>query len=300
MGVRLVALLAPIALLAATIATVTPARADTYNAPTAYRNFTLPQATQERMKATRGNVPAKLRRTIDVLKRGQLLAKIKRVAAMYGIDPVHIVGAIVGEHAFNYDIRDDLQEAAVRFGLKMKTVEFSCGSVPLERVLERPEFKQCKGGSNAYWTCVEAQWTKVRGTRMDGARLPSRNLTESCFNPFSTGQTYGLGQVSPVTALKMSDATKLPKITYKDPERVYQRIMDPDQSIHVIAAIIVDAIAAYREVGVDISDRPGITATLYNIGNPRAAARRSGGKPKVNYLGAFVEDNIETLRDLVR
>ncbi len=268
--------------------------------PSKYGKHALPQATQERLRATRGEVPLKLKRTIRVLKSDRLIPKIKRTAAAYGIDPIHIVGAIVGEHAFNYDIRDDLQQVALQFGRRMRTVEFSCGSVPLETVLAQPQFAQCKGSSNSYWTCVDKVWfTKVRGRVVDGVRMPRRNLTEACFNPFSTGQTYGLGQLSPVTALKMMDTTKLPKLSYKDADKLYERIIDPDESISVIAAVIVDSIKAYRSVGVDISNRPGITATLYNLGDPWTRARRSNGNPKVNYYGAFVEDHIDVLYDLL-
>ena len=58
--------------------------------------------------------------------------------------------------------------------------------------------------------------------------------------------------------------------------------MDPDISLHYMAAVIQDAIEAYKSVGkVDISKNPGVTATLYNLGDPwsRAAAfRRSGAR----------------------
>lgn len=288
-----------LAVLLAVAVTTAPAAAQTDPSRTRYGSHVLPKPTQERLKS--GNVPAKLRRTLDELKSQRLVPRIKRVAAAYGIDPVHIVGAIVGEHVFNYDIRDNLQEVALQYGRRMTNVEFSCGAVPLETVLDMPQFNGCRGSSNAYWTCVEAVWmTDVRGRTVGGARLPKRNLTEACFNPFSTGQTYGLGQLSPVTALKMTDLTRLPKLSYKDADQLYGRILDPDESLHVIAAVIVDAIRAYREVGVDISDRPGITATLYNLGNPRARARASRGRPKPNYLGAFVEDHLDTLDQLVR
>src|SRR5262249_26547802 len=32
-----------------------------------------------------------------------LIANIKKAAAAYGIDPIHIIGAIVGEHTYNID-----------------------------------------------------------------------------------------------------------------------------------------------------------------------------------------------------
>jgi hypothetical protein len=275
------------------------ARAQVNESETKYREFALPKPTQERLKV--GNVPAKLRRTMDELKAQRLIPKIKQVAAQYGIDPVHIVGAIVGEHVFNYDIRDDLQAVALQYGRKLRSVEFSCGPVKLETVLAQPQFGKCTGGSNQYWSCVEQTWQdEMRGKVVDGKRLPRRNLGESCFNPFGAGQTYGLGQLSPVTALKMMDTTKLPKISYKDADALYERIMDPSESLHVIAAVVVDSIKAYRAQGVDISNRPEITATLYNVGQPWSRAKASGGNPKTNYFGAFVQDNLPTLRELVR
>lgn len=285
------------------VCSATAVSADTQVAqvPTTYGKHALPRATQERLRATRGKVPLKLQRTLTVLKSDRMIPKIKRTAAAYGIDPIHIVGAIVGEHAFNYDIRDNLQQVALQFGRRLRNVEFECGGVPLETVLAQPQFAQCRGASYRYWTCADNVWfSQMRGKVVAGHKMPRRNLTEACFNPFATGQTYGLGQLSPVTALKMSDLTKLPKLSYKDADRVYERIIDPDESLHVIAAVIVDSIRAYREVGVDISNRPGITATLYNLGNPRERARKSRGNPKVNYYGAFVEDHIDVLYELLR
>ncbi len=59
--------------------------------------------------------------------------------------------------------------------------------------------------------------------------------------------------------------------------------MDPDQSLAYMAAAIRRSIDAYRQIAdMDISNNPGITATLYNIGNPdqrpaALAARNRGG-----------------------
>ena len=44
----------------------------------------------------------------------ELRAKIKKAAAAYGIDPIHIVGAIVGEHTYNVDAYDRLQTYYVK------------------------------------------------------------------------------------------------------------------------------------------------------------------------------------------
>ena len=71
--------------------------------------------------------------------------------------------------------------------------------------------------------------------------------------------------------------------------------MDPNISLHYMAAIIQDSIAAYKSVGkVDISKNPGLTATLYNLGDPwsRAAKFRRTGRswPRENYYGWLVND----------
>jgi hypothetical protein len=81
-----------------------------------------------------------------------------------------------------------------------------------------------------------------------------------------------------------------------------------------MAAVIRSSIAAYREIAdVDISGNPGITATLYNVGNPRARAaalaaankaRTAAGEapalPEENYYGWLVNDKLPELRALLR
>jgi hypothetical protein len=79
-----------------------------------------------------------------------------------------------------------------------------------------------------------------------------------------------------------------------------------------MAATIKVSIDAYRDIaGFDISGNPGITATLYNVGNPRERARalkaendraRSRGEeirlPQENYYGWLVNDRIEDIEAL--
>jgi hypothetical protein len=88
--------------------------------------------------------------------------------------------------------------------------------------------------------------------------------------------------------------------------------MDPDQSLAYIAATLRKSIDAYRSIaGFDISQNPGITATLYNLGNPEARARalaaenraRTGqGKaarlPEENYYGWLVNAKLDQLQSL--
>ena len=90
---------------------------------------------------------------------------------------------------------------------------------------------------------------------------------------------------------------------------VYETIMDPDKTLPYIAAVIKTSIDAYKDVaGFDISGNPGLTATLYNLGDPEGRANalrvRNGGTkggteiPQENYYGWFVNEKIDDLKAL--
>jgi hypothetical protein len=72
-----------------------------------------------------------------------------------------------------------------------------------------------------------------------------------------------------------------------------------------MAALIRVSIDAYKKKAkLDISKNPGITATLYNLGNPEARAvrhARSGRRyPRENYYGWFVNKHEKELREIVK
>jgi hypothetical protein len=110
---------------------------------------------------------------------------------------------------------------------------------------------------------------------------------------------------------RVNSVSGLPKLDVKDAKEVYRTIMDPDLTLPYMAATIVDSIEAYKKVGFDISGNPGLTATLYNLGDPGARAAqlaaqnkqlKSEGKseklPEENYYGWLVNDKIEDLKAL--
>src|SRR5690606_12083122 len=75
----------------------------------------IPGASVNRTQATNTTFQAKYRKVYALLKNdGRLRAKIKETAAAYAIDPIHIVGAIVGEHTYNVDAYDRLQTYYVK------------------------------------------------------------------------------------------------------------------------------------------------------------------------------------------
>ena len=207
------------------------------------------------------------------------------------------------------DAYDRLQTYAVKAVRYVSDgVRFSHDGESVTRFVSRPEFAPCDGavGSEDVWTCREAIWDAAfRDQTVGNKRFPDDRFSAVFFQPFYAGQTFGLGQMNPLQALKMSDrvreVSRLPRLDAKRGERVYEAIMDPDRSLHYVAATIRASIEAYERVGYDISSNPGVTATLYNLGQPhrRAAALKGrGGLPRENYYGWLVNEKEAELRNL--
>ena len=276
----------------------------------------IPGASVRRTKAGKTSFDAKYEKVRDLIANdSQLTGKIKSIAGKYGIDPIHMVGAIVGEHTYNVDAYDRLQSYYVKAASYTGSFRFAYEGEDVATFVNRPEFSQCasKTGSYALWTCREGVWNRsFMGKTVGGTSFPRNRFSAVFFQPFYAGQTFGLGQINPLTALTLTDdvarISGYDKLDENDAAGVYQAIMDPDISLAYMAAAIRRSIDAYRKIaGVDISKNPGLTATLYNIGNPdaRAAAfaarRASGGAtwPEENYYGWLINDRLAELKGLL-
>lgn len=279
----------------------------------------VPAASAKRTAETNGTYELKYQKILKVFENDPALReKIKRVAARYGINPLHIVGAIIGEHTYNVDIYDTLQSYYVKalsyFG---QAVSFEFDGESVDDFVRRPQFSPCAKFSGSYelWSCRETVWNTVfRGHSIGGKAFPNNRFSAVFFQPFYAGQTFGLGQLNPLTALEMTDMVHrisgLPKLEAGDGRTVYKTIMDPDSTLPYIAAVIRKSIDLYRDIaGFDISDNPGLTATLYNTGEPEARARalaaenerrKTAGEPLLypmeNYYGWFVNEKIGDFR----
>ncbi len=185
--------------------------------------------------------------------------------------------------------------------MTVKRSRISCSARNLRAAAANP-------GSYQLWTCREAVWErKFRGKVTGGKAWPHNRFSAVFFQPFYAGQTFGLGQLNPLTALEISDlvhrVSGLPELSAERPRQVYETIMDPDKTLPYVAAAIRMSIDAYRDIaGVDISQNPGITATLYNLGNPEDRARAlkaRGGLPQENFYGWFVNHKLPELRRLM-
>jgi len=275
----------------------------------------IPGASTRRTKAGKTSFDAKYEKVRDLIANDrQLTGKIKSTAAKYGIDPIHMVGAIVGEHTYNVDAYDRLQSYYVKAASYTGNFRFAYDGETVGDFIARPEFSQCasKKGSYALWTCREGVWNRTfQGRTVGGTSYPNNRFSAVFFQPFYAGQTFGLGQINPLTALTLTDdvarISGYDRLDENDAAGVYQAIMDPDTSLAYMAAAIRRSIDAYRKTaGVDISKNPGLTATLYNIGNPDAraaafAARRAAGEatwPEENYYGWLINDKLDELKAL--
>lgn len=281
----------------------------------------VPSASASRTRATNSTYESKYQKVYNLLKNDSALrAKIKTIAAQYGIDPIHIAGAIVGEHTYNVDAYDRLQTYYVKAVSYLGTsFNFSYGGETIGEFVQRAEFDKCAKISDSYdlWSCRENVWnTAFRGKKVDGKSFPNDRFSAVFFQPFYAGQTFGIGQLNPLTALQVSDlvakVSKFPKLDANDPQQVYRTIMDPDLTLAYVAAVLKTSIDAYHKIaGFDISKNPGITATLYNIGNPEQRAqtlaaenrkRRSAGQaprlPQENYYGWLINDRQAELQKL--
>jgi hypothetical protein len=282
----------------------------------------VPGASARRTKAGNTTFDRKYDKVIDLLSGDKaLMGKIKSTARDYGIDPIHIIGAIVGEHTYNVDAYDRLQSyyvkaasyagSSFRFGYKDQTIA---------QFIARQQFSKCPSDGDVYrvWTCRESIWESTfRGRTVDGTSYPNDRFSAVFFQPFYAGQTFGLGQVNPLTALMLTDmVTKTSgyeKLDANDAAAVYKSIMDPDRSLAFMAAAIRKSIDDYKAIaGMDISSNPGVTSTLYNVGGSpqrasalaaknrqRAAAGEAPAWPEENYYGWLVNDRLEELKRLL-
>ncbi len=278
----------------------------------------VPYASKRRTAANKSSYDAKFDKVVRVLRRDTALMRdIKRSASRYGIAPIHMLGAIVGEHTYNYDTLDSAQSYYVKaLSYAGIPISFEYDGEHVMDFVQRPQFKGCnKGGksSNRLWTCYERVWDRnFRNKTVDGKRFPRKNFNEAFFQPLFAGQSFGLGQLSPLTVLKVSDivakTSGYRKLDPRNASSVYAATMNPTQSLDYMAAVLRDSIDAYRsEANVDISGNPGITATLYNLGDPwtRAAVyrrKRANGStrwPRENYYGWLVNDRLKDLETLL-
>ncbi len=278
----------------------------------------IPGASSKRTAEGKTTFDAKYQKVFELLKNDKrLLSKIKSTAKRYNIAPIHIIGAIVGEHTYNVDAYDRLQSYYIKAAAYAgDAFRFAYDGERISDFIARPEFEKCADIKGAYelWNCRERIWESTfRGKKVDGTKFPNDRFSAVFFQPFYAGQTFGLGQINPLTALELSDLVHdksgYSRLDENDAAGVYEAIMNPDISLAFVAAAVRKAIDEYRDIaGLDISKNPGITATLFNLGNTRQRASALAAKnkrrsqklmPEENYYGWLINEKLDELESLL-
>ena len=281
----------------------------------------IPYGSIKRTRSGKGTFDKKYIKIRTMLGRNKkLIKKIKKASRAYNIDPIHIIGALVGEHTYNVDALDRYQTYYVKaLAYLNQDLSFQYKGKQVTDFVKQREFSRCFDIKASYdkWSCREYVWnSKFRGKRVGGTAYPNDRFGRVFFQPLYAGQTFGLGQLNPLTALKVTDVvnrtSRLRRLKASNAQLIYKTIMDPDSSLIYMAAVLKNSIDVYKRYsGFDISSNPGITATLYNLGNVKTRARQLAAKnkkrkaqgknpsfPEENYYGWLINEKANELRRL--
>jgi hypothetical protein len=112
----------------------------------------IPGASVRRTKGTKTTFDRKYDKVFELLSTDrELMGKIRKTAAAYGIDPIHVIGAIVGEHTYNVDAYDRLQSYYVKAASYAgERFRFAYDGEDVDSFVARPQFSSCNGMSDSY------------------------------------------------------------------------------------------------------------------------------------------------------
>lgn len=289
----------------------------------------LPKSTQKEFNDF-ANHPTNLKKALDakyfktlrsLARDPDTLTEIKNAATLFKIDPLLILGNIIGEHTFNVGLVDSVQNLVALSAIwgARWALRFQANGVSLVDLVKKPHFDRCNHQARTsqadYWDCVAWVWnTQFRNRVVDGQRYQNNGFRFAFFNPLGSGITYGLGQMDPIRALMVTDRvnqlTHFRYLSIERPEEIYQDIINPRVVVYYISANIELALKAYFTLAhMDISQNPGIVATLYNLGREKHLAkeryqinieRLSQGLdlelPQESYYGFFVNQKAPELK----
>lgn len=252
--------------------------------------------------------------------------EINSAGRAFGVDPMHIAGAIAGEHALNVDWVDSAQNANIKRRMNGASVDAAADRA-LFTEISLPTYGRCQSirGDYDFWYCIVNAWYQKKHGGIISFFTPQNNsykeFTYTYFNPNGLGKTFGFGQLSPLRALMVSDmvsnATNIPRISFRvngNSHQAYSDLFDERKVVYYVAATIRKSIDAYAEIArFDISRNPGVVATLYNIGNERFHANnrlrenlrridqgQSIRGPESNSLGRWVLQHQDLIQNIFR
>lgn len=242
---------------------------------------------------------------MNALKSQGLLAEVVRLARLYNIDPVHILGPIIGENSFNGAIDRTIQDSYAKM---FKQKDFEIMDQRMKVLIDNPDIEDClKSPIRNYW-----KWRCITFNSTAIANNSNRDWIFLYYQITGHG-TFGLGQVEPFLLWSFNDLAheKLgyPKIDIDDSRTSMKIIFNNKMMLGYIAAMVAHSIDLYKFVAqVDISQNPGLTTTLYNVGDEYQRAfyfsqtlkTDPDAVPQVNYMGWYVNYFEKEIRSFLR
>ncbi len=155
----------------------------------------VPAASAKRTREMNTTYEAKYQKIYNLLKTdSKLRSKIASVARTYGIDPVHIVGALVGEHTYNVDAYDRLQTYYVKaISYVQQGLSFDYQGETIGDFVKWPQFSACAQFKDSLrlWTCREDVWEQdFRGKTVGGKRFPRQSFQRRILPAFLRGAEF--------------------------------------------------------------------------------------------------------------
>lgn len=237
----------------------------------------------------------KIPKILDALNEQGLIAEAIRLGKAFNIHPMHILGPIIGENSFNGAIDQTIQDS---FAKMFNETDFKTMSARMKMISEDPATVGCMSlNISNYW-----KWRCILHKSGYLANGSNRDFIFWFYQISNKGQgTFGLGQIQPFLLWSVNDLvvekTKSLGYSYKkfnltDMKTPFQVIFNNKEMLAYIAAMAHVSINVYKQVAqVDLSQNPGLTTTLYNLGDEYQRAYMStvrGGDPQVNFMGWYV------------
>ena len=82
---------------------------------------------------------------INIITKKENICVVKEAAALYEVDPIAVMGSIVGEHTFNVNIWDIGQDNYVYMVGKW-TARFAGNGIDLSQMLKEDKYAKCADG----------------------------------------------------------------------------------------------------------------------------------------------------------
>lgn len=237
----------------------------------------------------------KIPKILDTLNEQGLLAEAVRLSKAFDLHPMHILGPIIGENSFNGAIDKTIQDS---FAQMFNESDFKTMSARMKMIAEDERTAGCNDLKvSNYW-----KWRCILHNSPYLANGSNRDFIFWFYQISKKGVgTFGIGQVQPFLMWSMNDLVieKTRSLGYNyqrfnltDMKTPFKVIFNNKEMLAYIAAMAHVSIHVYKTVAqVDISQNPGLTTTLYNLGDEYQRAYLStvrGGDPQVNFMGWYV------------